>query len=1172
MCRLHRPTPRIGGLKSTGWGPRHAQGVDTTEAYMESCLNVAFERPASPNVRQARMSKTAEWDLLSKHKPLRAMVIIAVREEEPPAAEDDDGPARPAMTRARGRTRRSGRNAGPPHMSWLPSPAEVIEEAPYSVAFQLATLLVHKQLDADNWDEAWNVTEQSLRASCLADGVDPVWHLIGEKTPLLAQFLAFPKTKRAEATAAASLDPSLLRFDPTDADALGRLLSAAVDAAPSADAKVALQRVASQVTAGRKVVVDEGLLNLNGALSFVPLHLLLHGGDSVPEAVWNAAQASDAALHDDLLDYARLLTGEVADWNGLLNLDDSDSLNAARLLLAWQHAPDEAEQLSSEALTKGLERLSAADVALQDDRLVWWRLNAFRREGATTEAIEVLLSLSLDGGSDVEALLPVIVDLNDEQADAWLHHHLDTLEDEACLSVLLHDTLNPTLRLTAAQRLSDSGGDAWLSGATVALPLLANALDLERLAQVFIANASLAAAEPHFALLVAHLAPASMHAAWSGPLGIVRRQAIQAIHGADLPDAFSPLSEHLLLLMEGIYKETPELAEVLNLPALRAFSPISRALTGDGVVNTTALRNLEKQLDELDLDAIEHRLFEVILLTLRMNGFIQEHQIGRAKGDLVAQINSTVQHPALPLRLIDSFSFLVLEHDLGLPHLVEWYQHHAPLSSWAPLARAALFAAEGDELNSAREYMRAAEAFSKAGVGESEDNTEDDDSALALPLALYRKSLIHFAHAQHWSEAVDLMERVPALKTAITERFKLYLKVCHTVGTDTDKAMLLIRNHLQTRVPYEDEDDEGNVVVKHRTVYNEEELDLLKNYPFDKAHLLPPEPFLGRVTAAATRISRDLRRSRKEHEQHFRQAMHGSSPSMSEIYEIAKNAAETSPFEGLMYLERAQNTTKFTLPDRRRLAGVESTLFAQHKDDIPTKKRRFLRNLPLYPLVIVDTNVLVDALVDKVHQQLKLVSGTNTDVMSMNRFHRILLHHAKADQLHLMIPIDVRGELKQFAKDQRLRYRFHGAMVDQAALDHALSEDVMLSLVKQVLDEYTTWEASPDVLADMRDVSEELHAFLKRHEDVFDDLTEVKNARGITYRTTLDERAIYPEETDLDIYRLAMHLSEQALPNIGCILVATMDGDFTLLDRAIEERFGFSVTKNHRTLKSWLRL
>jgi hypothetical protein len=50
-----------------------------------------------------------------------------------------------------------------------------------------------------------------------------------------------------------------------------------------------------------------------------------------------------------------------------------------------------------------------------------------------------------------------------------------------------------------------------------------------------------------------------------------------------------------------------------------------------------------------------------------------------------------------------------------------------------------------------------------------------------------------------------------------------------------------------------------------------------------------------------------------------------------------------------------------------------------------------------------------------------------------------------------------------------------------------------------------------------------------------------------------------------------MHLASQPLPDIGAVLVATMDGDFTLVDRAIEEKFGFSVAKNNRTLKPWLK-
>jgi hypothetical protein len=145
-------------------------------------------------------------------------------------------------------------------------------------------------------------------------------------------------------------------------------------------------------------------------------------------------------------------------------------------------------------------------------------------------------------------------------------------------------------------------------------------------------------------------------------------------------------------------------------------------------------------------------------------------------------------------------------------------------------------------------------------------------------------------------------------------------------------------------------------------------------------------------------------------------------------------------------------------------------------------------------------------------------------------------------------------------------------MIATETLDKALNETVLLGLVDEVLAEYNTWTPTSKMLESLPDSSENLTNFLKKHTDVFTDLTELKQARGPTYRTTMDGRHIYPEATDLDIYRLATHLASQPLPEIGAVLVATMDGDFTLLDRAIEEKFGFSVAKNHRTLKPWLKL
>lgn len=1110
-------------------------------------------------------------------KPLMAVLIVAAHEMEPPAVDDEETttPRRPAMTRPRSRTRRTGRQSGPSFMTWLHDPQAVIADEPYTPAYRLAALLIHKQLDNENWDDAWNSVEGGLRDTCMEKGVHPVWHLIGEKTPLLAQFLAFPKAKVVKTTKKSSMGTDFFWVDPRDRNALVTVLKLASAGVDDPDIKVALQKATSQLTGGRTVSLEGPLLSLQGNIAFVSLLLHLHSGEEPPSSIIKECEQSDAELLGALQDVQALFGGQVNDWDAVSGLDRDDALSLVRRTLAWQYAPNQAESCTSQELSEGLRLLEDANIHEGRDRLTWWRLHALLREGEHDQAMEVLNQLRLDGSSDVADLLPLVVSLDDERANAWLLGFMNDLDDQALFLILRESALSEPIRLLAAQRMADAPGALWDESKSMVLELLLASLDIERLASMLSQDGMLPLAHPYAALLVSHLAPATLDASNRASIWVFRNQALQAIHGAEVPSVLTPMAEHLLMLMEGIYKETPEVAEVLNTSALKAFSPISRAIAGDGVVNTTHLRNMRTSLEELELTAIERRLFEVMLVTLSLNNHIQAYNIGMAKASDAEQLNDLLNNPALPLRLMRSISNLVMEHDLGLPRLVAWYTQNDPLSPWAPLVRAALYASQGDELNSAREYTRAAELFSRTGAGSEEAEApgaegDDDDSILALPLALYRKALIHYAHAKSWSEAVELLDKVPALKTAITERFKLYLRVCHKATKDTNEASRLVRKHVQQRIKVQEEDVEGNMVERTKTVYNEEELDLLRNYPFEQAHLLPPEPFLGRVTAASTHISRDLRRSRTQFEHQFRQAMQSTSPSLDEIYDIAKNAAEEGAFEGLMYLERAQNSSKFSVASQKRLAMVEQALFSQYKDDIPTYKRRFLHNLSLMPLVIVDTNVLVDALVEKAYQRMDLVFETNLNIIGSNRFHHILLHHAKEKRLRLMIPDDVRGELRQFAKNHRLLPRFQGALVDVETLNSTLSEDTMLGLVDEVLVEYTTWTPTSEMLADLPTESEALTEFLLHHDEVFDELTALKALRSVTVRTELNGQAIYPESTDLDIYRLAMHLSSQALPDIGSVLVATMDGDFTLLDRAIEERFGFSVAKNHRTLKPWL--
>jgi hypothetical protein len=1143
---------------------------------METCLKAAFSKPMSGNVRVATMNRESAAKMVDR--PLMAVLIVAAHETEPPPADDEDeSPSRrPATPRSRGRNRRSGRNAGPSYMSWLHEPQAIIDEAPYNEAYRLAVLLIHKQLNKDDWDEAWNEHENALRTTCMEKGVHPVWHLIGEKTPLLGQFLAFPKAKLKATSKKSKFSTEFFWVDPRDRNALSTVLQLAAAGVDDPDTKVALQKAANQLSGARKVTLDSTLLDLEDSLAFVPFLLALHNQETVDEAVVKRCTSVDEALAAALQDFANLKEGTVSDWTAILGLGKDDSLTLARRTLAWQHAPLEAEACTSAELEEGLALLEAANLPDGKDRLTWWRLKALLREDHREAAVDVLETLRLDGSSDVTELLPLVVSIDEERANRWLLGFINDLNEQALQDMVEAVDLSHDLRLVAAQRMCDEPGEAWDATRSTALMLLLRTLDIERLARVFVRDEMLALQFPYAALLVHHLAPATLDGSLRVGVFEIRTLALQAIHGAEVPEVLTPVAEHLLLLMEGHHRESPDdVVKVLNKNALKAFSPISRAIVEGGVVSETHLNNLSNSLEDLDITTVERRLFEVMILTLSLNGHMQTYGIGMAKESHADELNAMLANPLFPLRLVQPLSHMVMEYDLGLPNLVAWYQHHNPLSPWASLSRAALFASQGDELNSAREYSRTAELFAKqrdqpfgglVGVAD----TDDDDSVLALPLALYRKSLIHYAHAMSWSEAVELLDKVPALKTAITERFKLYLRVCHRAGSDTNEAARLIRKHVQERIKFTEEDVEGNMIERTKTVYNEEELDLLRNYPYEQAHLLPPEPFLGRVTAASTHISRDLRRSRTQFEHQFRQAMTSISPSMEEIYEIAKNAAEEGAFEGLMYLERAQNSSKFSLTALKRLAMVEQSLFSIYKDEIPTSKRRFLHNLSLKPLVIVDTNVLVDALVEKMFNRMDLAFETNLDVLGGNRFHHLLRHHAKEKRLLLMIPDDVRGELRLIAKDRRLMHRFKGSMIDASTLEHTLDQNSMGGLVDEVLAEFTTWTPTEDMVADVPDASEALDTFLRHHAEVFDELTALKALRSVTVRTELDGQAIYPESTDLDIYRLAMHLSSQALPDVGAVLVATMDGDFTLLDRAIEERFGFGVAKNNRTLKPWL--
>ena len=438
------------------------------------------------------------------------------------------------------------------------------------------------------------------------------------------------------------------------------------------------------------------------------------------------------------------------------------------------------------------------------------------------------------------------------------------------------------------------------------------------------------------------------------------------------------------------------------------------------------------------------------------------------------------------------------------------------------------------------------------------------------------KALIHLAHAEQWSEAVALLENQPAQKSALTKRFQLYLNVSHVAANkrNTDEATRMLTNFVKRTEMVEQEDQFGNVQNVERVKHSEEELDMLRNYPSSHPALLPSEPFSGRVKAALNSLQRERRRNRHTFENRYAQAMLHD-PSGEEIYEIALEASEQRPLEGLMLLERAQNSGKFGVLDIKRLSDAERRLFAIHRHNLPVKQRSYLRHLALTPLVIIDTNILMDELQYRISEKLGINSEVSLDVGGRGRFHRILKHRAAEGVIQLWLPKIVQNELTSIATDvERIRDRFSETLVSVDELESVLNEKSLMGIAKEVIAEFSTWKPLDlhiEDEADDEEIREGLKQFLLEHSEVYDEITSMKRMHSEPMRTVINNKDVYPEKADQSLMCLCAAMANRPLGELGSILIATRDSDFALVARAVEERFGFGVIANSRDLNSWLR-
>ena len=253
----------------------------------------------------------------------------------------------------------------------------------------------------------------------------------------------------------------------------------------------------------------------------------------------------------------------------------------------------------------------------------------------------------------------------------------------------------------------------------------------------------------------------------------------------------------------------------------------------------------------------------------------------------------------------------------------------------------------------------------------------------------------------------------------------------------------MVKNHVKKLEHYVEENEEGELINKTRTTFSEEDLDLLKTYADEHPRPLPEQPFKGRVMAALSSVTNSRRRkTRASNEQTFNQIMSTIySGTAEDLFEFAKDVCEEKPVDGLNFIERAIRTSNFRQSEMKRIIDAEKTLFARYKEDIPTRSRRYLKNLALNPLIIVDTNVLVDALFDLLNDKLSMAREVSLDFDGRGQFHKVLKYRAEEGRVFLWLPDIVKKEMRGFVNNiDNIMRKFDDVMVDPELLNDIMQK------------------------------------------------------------------------------------------------------------------------------------
>ena len=1146
------------------------EGCEITERLLLECLNEALEQAKDNPERRLQVAMRGDaWNLMDKR--WRGLLFSLLKQEVESISGGGKGKRR--IGRRGGRAQRA-LMAGPEL-----EPVQDLLDGGGTSPYRLAVLLIHKSQMAEEWDVAWNSTIAELRTDCETDGVHPVYNVLGKTfEATLGEMRLHPEAEVVREVVDSEWLESC-RIDPLDSTSIQNLLTPPIGLPLSAKVQSDLNRLHVQVS-GRNSIrpkwladprLDSTLAELGAEYALLGGILTVASGSRDAEHTFEKLVTNDdgkvvdsvvAEIASLQLKLIRLRNGDIAAWSECIELTSDDLLSSACRSEAWMSIPEGTGSLGSKTLSSGVsiltERSEARGVELDLSGISWRLVAAQIEEGADKKAAQTVSTLSIQTESHLDTSLYLLSKEHHEVVIPILERAVaDSLQID--FTPLVKSNRIPIELRMQADNLRIENGDGDESDHESMLSLYAEAGEVIRLARLLSEEG--AAKWPRFTLLACRLLPADASQDLLIWAKTARRTALSLPPNGETKH-LTPLTVALTALLDGGVADLEQVQSKLSAEGILGFRQCRRALMegGDGLVPDQHLARLKESVEEADLNTPEKALFQQLILHLKLNraDSLLQRDESDSWGEAEEIIEEVLTSAEPTQRLLANVREQVIEHGVASPALLEWHRANEPQSMWAAIAAARISDRAGGNLEAARFYRSAA--------------MRCDDYELRQKLN--KRSLISFAHAGNWPEAIELLESESGLSANITDRFRLYLKVNdEAVRRRLDEARSLILESVREIKEVEFENDEGEIETNIEVKHSFEDLNQLLTYP--ALLQLPGEPFRGRVLAAINGLKTGRERRSTELEGRFQRAL--QSRVIPDIFEVANRAsAARGPEHGLLIYERAMNSGNFGPTGLKRLSDMQKGMFANSENDIPVRRRMHLTNLALKPLVVLDTNLLIDALADRVLRLLEVEREVPMHLDGRREFHRTLLFRAIQGRIDIFVPAAVRNELRNFAATPgRVRDLCGDRLIDQEQWNERIDQKALAGLVEELIEEHNTWAPPKDerVNEQVQDNRQNLEMFFIAHTSVYIDIDEAKRLRGHdpTKRTELKGEQIFPEAGDIDIMLFAAHLSGEALPGFGSVLVASRDSDFTVPARAFQERFGFAVVDNAHSLATWTR-